>query len=524
MPVRAVIRAHSLPHAPRGCKSVRAPLSMCHSRCLCDTGSTHARGGRSADAVSSTDTSRDTLGPPLYTPLSGDDVGVVAASCNDHVALADRRATRGVERVPVTHPRFDPRVALARVGLGDHAVGVRIEIARRVPGGDARRRGAPRAPGARSPGRLRVVRAAPRWPWSTRSSHPARTPRGHGSTARARRGPHRVSVLDGGCRRPRARRRSAIVIGVSTRYSNRRSVSPGALSVSQLTVVSMLGVSIGGLDYGVADDGELAVWAVEIERVHAATPVVAVAEQIRGGVHVDAVFDRELARRVERRDARLVVGRVDHVGVDEGRGVTHPHPRDHVTRSTRRRGFPGSSAAATAGVHLCAVPLQLAEERGQFVDHVFDPQELELGARSSEQPTRLVLDAGTGRDRRQLTESVLGRRQRVVHGPREEPVEQEELNGARRVDRVVVRAQKRFVGRAGSQCGRPSGLAERVAVARRKGAVPSCRLVRGSGRARGIANRRRGSSWRRRSPNTRRRDRAPTGRSRAAPARLRLAH
>jgi hypothetical protein len=57
---------------------------------------------------------------------------------------------------------------------------------------------------------------------------------------------------------------------------------------------------VGGLDHRRADHGQLAVRAVQVERVHAAAPVVAVPEQVRGGMYLDSMLDRELARRVER--------------------------------------------------------------------------------------------------------------------------------------------------------------------------------------------------------------------------------
>src|SRR6188472_2161104 len=62
--------------------------------------------------------------PTVVHTLERDDVGVVATSRDDDVALADRGPARGVERVPVTHPGLDPRVALAGMGLVDEAVGV----------------------------------------------------------------------------------------------------------------------------------------------------------------------------------------------------------------------------------------------------------------------------------------------------------------------------------------------------------------------------------------------------------------
>ena len=92
-------------------------------------------------------------------------------------------------------------------------------------------------------------------------------------------------------------------------------MSPGASSASQVTRLVEFGERSDGLDHRGADNGELAVRAVQIERVHPAAPVVAVPEQVRRGMHFDPMFDRELARRVERRDARLVVRRVHDVRV-----------------------------------------------------------------------------------------------------------------------------------------------------------------------------------------------------------------
>ena len=107
--------------------------------------------------------------PTVVHALERHDVGVVATTRDDHVALADRGPARGIERVPIAHPGLDPRVALtAHRSRRSMPSVVGIEVARRVPRRDAGRPQHRERRGARSPGRPHAVPRAPRPPSSTR--------------------------------------------------------------------------------------------------------------------------------------------------------------------------------------------------------------------------------------------------------------------------------------------------------------------------------------------------------------------
>ena len=145
-------------------------------------------------------------------------------------------------------------------------------------------------------------------------------------------------------------------------------------------------------------------------------------------------------------------------------------------------------------VDLAAVALEAGDEPREVLERLVDAEELELGPEPPDAPPRLVSTPGPRSSGRARRGGASAGRERVVHRAREQPVEQQELDGRRRVDRVLVGAQVGLVRRAAAQRRGPAGAAERVAVARRQQAGQSCRPVRGCGRARRTASRRRGSS------------------------------
>ena len=112
--------------------------------------------------------------------------------------------------------------------------------------------------------------------------------------------------------------------------------------------------------------------------------------------------------------------------------------------------------------------------------------------------TGVVVDTGAADARIELSEPALGGGERVEHGTGEQPVEEEELDRRRRVDRVPVRAQVGLVGRAAAQRRGPPRRPQRLGVPRARAAVRSCRRARGCDRARGTTTPRRGSASSRR--------------------------
>ena len=273
--------------------------------------------------------------PALVDALQRRDVGVVTAARDEHVALGDCGAARGVERVPVARPGLEPRVALPFVGLADHPALVRVEIARRVPARDAggAQHGQPdvhevlahTAPHAQHLGRRR--RHARRAGLVFDPFPDAVTQAGEGRGGRGLAPEIGGEGADG-------------VVGL--RHLGGREVLDQSVSEARgVDRVPRDGlVEVGGalsrLDQRRPDDGELLVRMVEVERVHPASPVVAIAVQVRGRRHVDAVLERELVRGVGRRDARFVVRRVHVAEVPEaGRVPDLEPPRHRVRRSTR---------------------------------------------------------------------------------------------------------------------------------------------------------------------------------------------
>ena len=122
---------------------------------------------------------------------------------------------------------------------------------------------------------------------------------------------------------------------------------------------------------------------VEVEGVHAAPPVVAVAVEVGRRGHVDAVLERELVRwcRAARCAPRCTTR--DHVAAYSNVVVCRTRSRQGIPTSHAPLDHAGLAevAAGDGGVHLGALALQPRRAAsGRSSSDLVDAEELELGA------------------------------------------------------------------------------------------------------------------------------------------------
>ena len=165
---------------------------------------------------------------------------------------------------------------------------------------------------------------------------------------------------------------------------------------------------------------------------------------------------------------------------------------------------------------LRTLGLEVSETPREVDERLVDMEELELGPQPTEPTARGVVHARTSRAGVELSEPGLGDRDDVVDGSREQPVEQQEFDRRRRLDRPLVRPDVRLVGRAAPQRRRPGRAVRTRRPDGRTASASSCRPARGFDRASRSATRRHGSWSRRRCRCTRPRGRAPNRRIRGA--------
>src|SRR2546421_6474924 len=99
--------------------------------------------------------------------------------------------------------------------------------------------------------------------------------------------------------------------------------------------------------------------------------------------------------------------------------------------------------------------LQGAQVGGQLVDQVTQVGVLEAGAHLADRAPGGIAYPGALGGRREVAQALLGGGERVQRRAGEEPVQHEELDDPRRLERAAVGTQKGLVGAAGPQDGAP---------------------------------------------------------------------